>query len=150
MAGTNWADFTPVDNDAPTAVDWSQFEVIPKANAAQRMLDIGKSFASGGVGATKAIADAGGASNAVSKRLGGAQDALQDMLSPERQAERAMRAKTIADAEQSGSTLREVGAHLGGLRRRPSARLRRLRVQSCRWWPPCSRQLGVGREHALR
>ena len=119
MAGTNWADFTPVDNDAPTAVDWSQFEVIPKANAAQRMLDIGKSFASGGVGATKAIADAGGASNAVSKRLGGAQDALQDMLSPERQAERAMRAKTIADAEQSGSTLREVGAHLGGFAEAP-------------------------------
>ncbi len=35
MAGTNWADFTPVDNDAPTAVDWSQFEVIPNLTVSQ-------------------------------------------------------------------------------------------------------------------
>lgn len=91
----------------------------PKTGGLRKLADIGVSFAGGAVGATKAIADAGGAGNAVSRRLDGAQDGVQSLLSPARQAEKAARAQTIADAEKSGSVLRELGAHLGGFAEAP-------------------------------
>lgn len=124
MADVNWNDFTPVDSSAapapaPAAVDWSQFEEIKPASAGRKLADIATSFAGGAVGATKAITDAGGAGNVVSQRLGKAQDAVQSLLSPQRQAEKAARAQTIREAEQSGSVLREVGAQLGGIAEAP-------------------------------
>lgn len=69
MAGVNWNDFTPVDSSAapapaPAPVDWSQFEEIKPASTGRKLADIAASFAGGAVGATKAIADAGGAGNA--------------------------------------------------------------------------------------
>lgn len=124
MADVNWNDFTPVDSSAapapaPAPVDWSQFEEIKPASSGRKLADIAASFAGGAVGATKAIADAGGAGNAVSQRLGNAQDAVQGLLSPQRQAEKAARAQTIREAEQSGSVLREVSAQLGGIAEAP-------------------------------
>jgi hypothetical protein len=124
MADVNWNDFTPVDSSAapapaPAPVDWSQFEEIKPASTGRKLADIAASFAGGAVGATKAIADAGGAGNAASQRLGKAQDAVQSLLSPQRQAEKAARAQTIREAEQSGSVLREVGAQLGGIAEAP-------------------------------
>lgn len=124
MADVNWNDFTPVDSSAapdpaPAPVDWSQFEEIKPASTGRKLADIAASFAGGAVGATKAIADAGGAGNAASQRLGKAQDAVQSLLSPQRQAEKTVRAQTIREAEQSGSVLREVGAQLGGIAEAP-------------------------------
>lgn len=99
------------------------FTPIPKANGFQRLKDIGASFAGGAVGATKAIADAAGADNAVSAGLGRMQDATQGWLSPERQAEQERRAATIDEAEKGSSRLREIGAHLGGIAEAPVSTL---------------------------
>lgn len=44
---------------------------------------------------------------------------MQSLLSPQRQAEKAARAQTNREAEQSGSVLREVGAQLGGIAEAP-------------------------------
>jgi hypothetical protein len=122
MADVNWNDYTPVGGgSAPAAepVDWAQFEVVKPASTGRKLADIATAFAGGAVGATKAIADAGGAGNAASQRLGQAQDAVQSTLSPQRQAEKAARAQTIREAEQSGSVMREVGAQLGGIAEAP-------------------------------
>ncbi|BDE74071.1 PLxRFG domain-containing protein [Delftia lacustris] len=122
MADVNWNDYTPVGGgSAPAAepVDWAQFEVVKPASTGRKLADIATAFAGGAVGATKAIADAGGAGNAVSQQLGSAQDTVQSWLSPRRQAEKAARAQTIREAEQSGSVLREVGAQLGGIAEAP-------------------------------
>ncbi|XJC72747.1 LPD5 domain-containing protein [Delftia tsuruhatensis] len=122
MADVNWNDYTPVGGgSAPAAepVDWAQFEVVKPASTGRKLADIATAFAGGAVGATKAIADAGGAGNAVSQQLGSAQDTVQSWLSPQRQAEKAARAQTIREAEQSGSVLREVGAQLGGIAEAP-------------------------------
>lgn len=81
----------------------------------QRLRDIGASFAGGAIGASKAIADAAGADNAVSAGFGRMQETVQGWQSPERQAERARRAASIKEAESSGSLWREVGANLGGV-----------------------------------
>lgn len=86
-----------------------QFTPIPKASGFQRLKDIGASFAGGAVGATKAIADAAGADNAVSAGLGRMQEATQGWLSPERQAEQERRAAIITEAEAGQSRLRELG-----------------------------------------
>lgn len=122
MADVNWNDYTPVGAGAAPAaepVDWSQFDVVKPASTGRKLADIATAFAGGAVGATKAIADAGGAGNAVSQQLGSAQDTVQSWLSPQRQAEKAARAQTIREAEQSGSVLREVGAQLGGIAEAP-------------------------------
>ncbi|WP_353177574.1 PLxRFG domain-containing protein [Delftia acidovorans] len=126
MADVNWNDYTPVGGgSAPAAepVDWAQFEVVKPASTGRKLADIATAFAGGAVGATKAIADAGGAGNAVSQQLGSAQDTVQSWLSPQRQAEKAARAQTIREAEQSGSVLREVGAQLGGIAEAPVSTL---------------------------
>lgn len=122
MADVNWNDYTPVGAGAAPAaepMDWSQFDVVKPASTGRKLADIATAFAGGAVGATKAIADAGGAGNAVSQQLGSAQDTVQSWLSPQRQAEKAARAQTIREAEQSGSVLREVGAQLGGIAEAP-------------------------------
>lgn len=126
MADVNWNDYTLMDGSpvgAAGPVDWSQFEVIKPASTGRKLADIGAAFASGAVGATKAIADAGGASNAVSQQLGGAQDAVQGWLSPQRQAEKTARAQAIREAEKSGSVVRELGAQLGGIAEAPVSTL---------------------------
>ena len=122
MADVNWNDYTPVGSGSASAaepVDWAQFEVVKPASTGRKLADIATAFAGGAVGATKAIADAGGAGNAVSQQLGSAQDTVQSWLSSQRQAEKAARAQTIREAEQSGSVLREVGAQLGGIAEAP-------------------------------
>ncbi|WP_051237547.1 PLxRFG domain-containing protein [Ottowia thiooxydans] len=117
MADVNWNDFTPVDSPAP--VDWSQFEVIKPTSAGRKLADLGVSFAGGALGATKAIVDSTGAGSQASQTLGNAQDTVQGWLSPGRQAERAARDQIIKDAEKSGSSLQEIGAHLGGIAEAP-------------------------------
>jgi len=122
MADVNWNDYTPVGSGSASAaepVDWAQFEVVKPASTGRKLADIATAFAGGAVGATKAIADAGGAGNAVSQQLGSARDTVQSWLSSQRQAEKAARAQTIREAEQSGSVLREVGAQLGGIAEAP-------------------------------
>lgn len=120
MSQVNWGDFTPISNGSnPVATsgetDWSQFAIIPKATAGQRLRDLGTAFLGGAVGATKAISDAAGANNAASRELGAAQDSVQGWLSPERQAEKANRAQLIKEAEQSGSGWREFAANAAGV-----------------------------------
>ncbi|QTD44551.1 PLxRFG domain-containing protein [Ottowia testudinis] len=122
MSEVNWSDYTPV-NPSPDAVDWSQYEVVKPAGMVRKLADIGTAFTGGAVGATKAIADAGGAGNAVSSRLSVAQDSVQGWLSPQRQAEKAARAQIIQDAEKSGSGWQEAMAHLGGIAEAPVSTL---------------------------
>jgi hypothetical protein len=125
MDKVNWDDYSPVGGDASAAstavpaVDWSQFEPVKPTSFGRKLADIGTSFASGALGSTKAITDAAGAGNVVSNKLDGLQNSVADAFSPARRAERAARQQTIKTAEQSGSVLNEVGAHLGGFAEAP-------------------------------
>ena len=125
MDKVNWDDFSPVGGDtsvasaAGPAVDWGQFEPVKPTSFGRKLADIGTSFASGALGSTKAITDAAGAGNVVSNKLDGFQNSVADAFSPARRAERAARQQSIKTAEQSGSVLNEVGAHLGGFAEAP-------------------------------
>ncbi len=121
MSQLNWGSSMPNRNysDPSEETDWSRFVVIPKATTGQRLRDLGTAFLGGAVGATKAISDAAGANNAASRGLGTAQDSVQGWLSPERQAEKANRARLIQEAERSGSGWREFAANAAGVMEAP-------------------------------
>ena len=67
----------------------------------------------GVVQGVKMLTDVAGAGNAASRALGSAADALTDLESPYRKAQKQERAAKIKTAEQSGSTWDEVKAHVG-------------------------------------
>lgn len=116
----NWSDYTPVDQpSAPANVDWSQFEPVKPAGALRRMADAGLAFGQGAAGATKALTDSYGAGNQISGALDTASRKMGGWMSDEAQAEIAARQQKIKQAEQSGSTIDEIGATLGGIAEAP-------------------------------
>lgn len=74
--------------------------------------DLGRSFASGAVGATGALTSVFGADNAASRYLAETGESLQKGLSTSRQAELQAQAERMQKAEESGSTLAEIKAGL--------------------------------------
>jgi hypothetical protein len=72
--------------------------------------DLLTSFGQGAVGSTKALTDVAGAENAASQQLEKAGEALQQRLSPARQAELRRQQERAKKAEESGSTWEEVKA----------------------------------------
>jgi len=74
--------------------------------------DLGRSFASGAVGATGALTSVFGADNAASRYLAETGESLQKGLSTSRQAELQAQAARMKKAEESGSTWEEVKAGL--------------------------------------
>ena len=93
---------------------------MPEAPSMARSIgDSGIALGSGLVTGVKLISDAFGADNPVSRTLGEANQGMQGLLSPYRQAELQNRARLIAEAEGSGSTAQEIGAYLGGFAEAP-------------------------------
>ena len=74
--------------------------------------DLGRSFASGAVGATGALTSIFGADNAASRYLAETGESLQKGLSTARQAELRAQAERMKKAEESGSTWEEIKAGL--------------------------------------
>ena len=91
--------------DAPKSNPFDQFDAPPKASGAIRRLVADKAlgFASGAVGATKAIADAAGAGNAVSTAMEQANAGINDYLSPEAKADQQEQAAIMAGATGKGA-----------------------------------------------
>ena len=83
------------------------------------LADTALSVAEGAVGATKSIAQAFGAENVVAEKLGDVQKSLTGMVSPARTAERERRAQLEKEAAESGDTMKELGAFLGGVKEAP-------------------------------
>ncbi len=81
--------------------------------------DSGLALGSGVVTGVKLISDAFGADNPVSRALGGVGQGMQGLLSEQRKAEMQERARLIAAAEKSGSTLEEIKAYVGGFAEAP-------------------------------
>ena len=91
----------------------------PAKEAGFSLADTGLSLAEGAVGATKAIAQAFGPENIVAEKLGEAQKAITEKISPERLAERQRRAELEKEAAKSGDIKKEIGAFLGGVKEAP-------------------------------
>lgn len=72
--------------------------------------DLLTSFGQGAVGSTKALTDVAGAENVASQALEQAGEALQQRLSPARQAELRRQQERTKKAEESGSTWEEIKA----------------------------------------
>jgi len=72
--------------------------------------DLLTSFGQGAVGSTKALTDVAGAGNVASQQLEQAGEALQQRLSPARQAELRRQQERAKKAEESGSTWEEIKA----------------------------------------
>ena len=93
----------------------------PKADTLRKIADIGVSGAQGVVGGVKMLSDVFGADNAVSGALGAANEGLGNLLSPARMAELQNRQRLIKEAEESGTTLDQVKANIGGFFEAPVA-----------------------------
>jgi hypothetical protein len=94
--------------DAPAALkpfDGTLDGEVQKPSGAVRKLVADKAlgFASGAVGATKAIADAAGAGNVVSNTLEEANKGINDYLSPEAKADQQEQSAIMADAQGKGT-----------------------------------------------
>ena len=90
----------------------------PKQNTSN-LGDIATAFKQGVVGAGKSLTDVAGADNAVSQYLGGIQERLGKQYRPQRIEEMQKRQQIIDEALQSGSTLEEIKAYLGGVAEAP-------------------------------
>lgn len=73
------------------------------AGALRKLGDLGVGFASGAVGATKAIASAAGAGNKAAQVLGSLNDGINDYLSDEAKADQKKQGQIIADASGKGT-----------------------------------------------
>lgn len=92
--------------DQPTAANpFDKFDAPAKPSGAIRKLVADKAlgFASGAVGATKAIADAAGAGNKVSNVLADVNTGINDYLSPEAKADQQEQSAIMADAQGKGT-----------------------------------------------
>ncbi len=76
-------------------------------------------LSSGVTQGVKMLTDVAGADNAVSRGLGKATDALSNLESPYRKAEKQARAQTIKQADDSGSTWEQVKAYTGAFAEAP-------------------------------
>ncbi len=74
----------------------------PKAGMARSIADLGLGFASGAVGATKALADVAGANNAVSNTLQSIDSGINEYLSPAAIADQQEQAAIMKEAEGKG------------------------------------------------
>jgi hypothetical protein len=83
---------------------------FPPPSAGFSFRDLLTSFGQGAVGSTKALTDVAGAENVASQQLEKAGEALQQRLSPARQAELRRQQERAKKAEESGSTLEEIKA----------------------------------------
>ncbi|MFG0381114.1 PLxRFG domain-containing protein [Pseudomonas sp. zbq_18] len=102
--------------------DWESGEIKPPVQP-KGMLgairDTAVSAASGAVTGVQLLANAAGADNAVSQKLGEAADYVRGFESEERSEERAARAAKIKTAEESGSTWEEIKANVGAFGEAP-------------------------------
>lgn len=87
-----------------------QFPASEPKSAGFSVRDLLTSFGQGAVGSTQALTDVAGADNAASRKLQEASEALQQRLSPERQAEIRRQQERAKRAEESGSTWEEIKA----------------------------------------
>jgi hypothetical protein len=87
-----------------------QFPAPEPKSAGFSVRDLLTSFGQGAVGSTQALTDVAGADNAASRKLQEASEALQQRLSPERQAEIRRQQERAKRAEESGSTWEEIKA----------------------------------------
>ena len=104
----NWDEFTPVGQPASAAktpaVDWSQFEVAKPSGALRKAVgDKALGFASGAVGATKALADVAGAGNVASNTLEDVNKGINDYLSPEAKADQQEQSAIMSGAAGKGT-----------------------------------------------
>lgn len=95
----------------PDAFGRKKEEEAPKKGGSG-LGDLARSFGSGALGATGALASAFGADSDASRGLSEASKSLQEGLSPKRKAELQMQAERMKQAEASGSTLQEIKAGL--------------------------------------
>lgn len=100
-------------------IDWDAGEIKPPSvgsttpGLVRSAGDSAIALGAGAVQGVKMLTDVAGAGNAASRALGSAADALTDLESPHRKAQKQERAAKIKTAEQSGSTWEEVKAHVG-------------------------------------
>ena len=87
-----------------------QFPAPEPKSAGFSVRDLLTSFGQGAIGSTQALTDVAGADNAASRKLQEASEALQQRLSPERQAEIRRQQERAKRAEESGSTWEEIKA----------------------------------------
>ena len=87
-----------------------QFPAPEAPSAGFSFKDLLTSFGQGAVGSTKALTDVAGAENVASQQLEKAGEALQQRLSPARQAELRRQQERAKKAEESGSTYEEIKA----------------------------------------
>lgn len=108
----------PTDSFGGTLVD----DTPPRkpAGAVRQLGDVGLAFVQGAAGGTKALTDAAGAGNRVSRALGAVSRGAGKLMSQDAQDEIAARQAKIKDAEASGSLVDEVGATLGGIAEAPA------------------------------
>ena len=92
---------------------------FPAPSAGFSFKDLLTSFGQGAVGSTKALTDVAGAENIASQQLEKAGEALQQRLSPARQAELRRQQERTKKAEESGSTAEEIKAALQNVAEAP-------------------------------
>jgi len=112
--------------DSNTAWQWANYTHTQSARPAPPVKEAGFSLSdlalAGGqsaVGATKSILEGFGAGNAPAEYLEGVSKKLGSYISPERQAEMQRRAALEKKAAESGKTVEELSAALGGVKEAP-------------------------------
>lgn len=93
--------------------------VPPRSGPLSAVSDSALALGGGVVRGVKALADVAGPDNAVSRGLGAAAEWTDENLSPERKAEMSRRGEIIRRAEESGSTMEQIGAHIGAFAEAP-------------------------------
>ena len=115
-AGASEADIT---NFVRRQYLMSQPAAAEPTSAGFSLKDLITSFGQGAVGSTKALTDVAGAENVASQQLEKAGEALQQRLSPARQAELRRQQERTKKAEESGSTAEEIKAALQNVAEAP-------------------------------
>lgn len=95
--------FDQFDESPVSGNTFDQFDKAPEKTSAVRKLgDLGLGFASGAVGATKAITDAAGAGNKASTTLASLNTGINDYLSPEAKADQQEQSRILAESSGQG------------------------------------------------
>jgi hypothetical protein len=110
------------DNTDPSVIRATAARITEEKQIKQNtsnLGDIATAFKQGVVGAGKSLTDVAGADNVASQYLGGIQERLGKQYRPQRIEEMQKRQQIIDEALQSGSTLEEIKAYLGGVAEAP-------------------------------